>query len=108
MDDGLGIYGIYTPGLLFTKRTYVLPQDLVKSRSSDRDSGLDFSNRSKFDRNIDSSAVDMPVKLQSDAIIITANLAASRFHEIWRWDRCYTAKGPFTQGCDLRATLVRP
>ena len=31
-------------GPLFTKRTDVLPQDLVKSRSS-ADSGLDFSNR---------------------------------------------------------------
>ena len=27
---------------------------------------------------------EMPVKFQSDAIIITSNLVASRLHELWR------------------------
>ena len=56
-------------GPLFAKRTDVLPQV-----SKSRDSRLHFSNR----------AAEMPVKFQSDTIIITSNLAASRLHEIWR------------------------
>ena len=31
----------------------------------------------------DSSAAKVPVKIQSDKIIMTSNLAASRLHEIW-------------------------
>ena len=41
-------------------------------------SGLNFSNRSEI-----CSAVEMPVKFQSDTLIITPNLAASRLREIW-------------------------
>ena len=33
---------------------------------------------------MDSSAAEMPVKFQSDTIIIISNLAASRLHEIWQ------------------------
>ena len=33
-----------------------------------------------------STAADVPVKFQSDAIIYTTNLAASRLHEILQWD----------------------
>ena len=40
----------------------------------------------KFDRHLASSAGEMPVKFQSDAIIITPKHAASRLHEIWQWD----------------------
>ena len=47
-------------GPLFTKQTSVLSQ---VSRST---------------------AVEMPVKFQSDTIIITPNLAASILHEFWR------------------------
>ena len=38
----------------------------------------------KFDWLLGSWAAEMPVKFQSDTIIITSNLAASRLHEIWR------------------------
>ena len=38
----------------------------------------------KFDRYIGSTAAGIPVKFQSDTIIITPNLAASRLREIWR------------------------
>ena len=37
----------------------------------------------KFDRHSDSSAIEMPVKFQSDTIIITSNLVASTLQAIW-------------------------
>ena len=40
----------------------------------------------KFDWHLGGSAAEMLIKFQSDAIIITSNLAASRLHEILRWD----------------------
>ena len=51
---------------LFTKRTGVLPQDLVKSRKPRDLPGVDI------------------VKFKSDMIIVTSNLAASRLDEIRR------------------------
>ena len=39
----------------------------------------------KFDRQLGSGAVKIPVKFQSDTIIITYNLASS-LHEIGRYD----------------------
>ena len=68
----------YTFGFsLKSQRTDALPQDLMKSRSREfRVFTL------KFDRHIGSSAV----KFQSDTIIITSYLAASRLHETWRQD----------------------
>ena len=78
-------------GPLFTKRTDALLQDLVKSAGKPRVSGSDVSIALKFDRHIGSSAAEMPVKFQSDMIIITSNLVASRLHEIWRiWQRTGT------------------
>ena len=38
----------------------------------------------KFDKHIRSSTTDVPVKLQSDTIIKTTNLAAPSFHDILR------------------------
>ena len=68
-------------GPLFTKRTDVLPQDLVKSRTREiRVSTFPISL--KFDRHL--GAVEMLVKFHSDTIIIISNLADSRRHEIWR------------------------
>ena len=52
--------------------------------SKPRDSSLDFPIALKFDRHLDSSTADMPVKFQSDTIIIIPSLAASRRHEILR------------------------
>ena len=63
-----------TSGPLFTKRTDVLPQDLVKSRSLEIWVQT-FPITLKFER---------LVKFQSDMIITTFSLAASRLHEIWR------------------------
>ena len=37
----------------------------------------------EFDMYLGSSAAEIPVKFQSDTIIITSNLAASILHEIW-------------------------
>ena len=56
-------------------RTNVL---LPRKGSKSRDSGLDFSNHSEIWQ-----APEMPVKFQSDTIIITSNLAASRLDGIW-------------------------
>ena len=38
----------------------------------------------KFDRHLGSSAAEAPVKFQSDAIVQTTKLAASRLNKIWR------------------------
>ena len=40
----------------------------------------------RFDRHLDSSAVEMPAKFQNSMIIIAPYLAATRLHEIWRED----------------------
>ena len=69
------------PGPLFIKRT-VLPQDLVKSRSHEIRVQA-FPIALKFDRHINSSAVERLMKFHDDAISIISNLA--RFHGIW-WD----------------------
>ena len=70
-------------GPLFTKRIDVLPRDLVKTRG--RDIRIyTFSMTVKLDKPPGSSAADMPVTFQSDTVIITSNLSASRLHEIWR------------------------
>ena len=45
-----------------------------------------FSIALKFDRQLGSSVTEMPAKIQSDTLIITSNLAASRLHEILRLD----------------------
>ena len=68
----------YYPGLLFTKRTNVLRQDLAKSRGRDS-----VSIAMKFDRHLGSSAVEMPVKFLSGTLIIIFNLATSSLHKIW-------------------------
>ena len=70
-------------GHLFTKRTDILPQDLGKSRGREIQV-YTFPIAPKFDRHICSIATEMPVKFQSDTVIITSNLAASRLHENWR------------------------
>ena len=90
-------------GIYSLKRTDVLPQDVASGHwvSEPRDLGLNFSNRSEIwqaprqQRHRDACQMlagsntvgairRRLVKCQSDMIIITANLAASKFHEIWR------------------------
>ena len=69
------------PWPLFTKPTDVLQQDLVKSRSRDiRVKTLPIAL--KLDRYLGSAAAEMPVKFQSDTIIITPNLTYLRPREI--------------------------
>ena len=72
-------------GPLFTKQTDVLPQDLVTSRSREI-RVYTFTIAVKFERHLASGVAEVPVEFQSDTIIITPNLAASRLHEIWRQD----------------------
>ena len=69
--------GIKFPGPPFTKRTDVLPQDLVKSQS--RKIGCN-SGRIvlKFERHLGSAAAEVPIKIQSDWTGVKPNLAASR------------------------------
>ena len=71
------------PGLIFTKRTGVLPQDLVKSRSREIRC-YDIQISLQFDRQLDRTAAEVPVKIQSGWENINMNLAASRLHEILR------------------------
>ena len=81
---------VVTPGSLFTKRMDVLPQN-----SKPRDSGYTLPIALKFDRHLGSSAAEMPVKFQRDAIIMTSTLADSRLHEIlWQDARLLSLKGP--------------
>ena len=74
--------GYYGP--LFTKRTDVLPQDLVKSLSHEIRVKT-FSIATKFDGHFSSSASEIPVKFQSDTIISTSDIAASSLHELLQW-----------------------
>ena len=71
------------PGPLFTKPTDALPQNLVKSRSREIQV-YNYPIVLTFDKHIGSNSAEMPVKIQSNTIIITSNLAASRLHESWR------------------------
>ena len=59
----------------------------MKSREAvkPRDSCLDFFCNRSYMR-LGNSAAEIPVKFQSDAIIITFYLAASILQGIWRWD----------------------
>ena len=68
---------------LFSKWTDVSPHDLVKSRSREI-RVYTFPIALIFYKHLRSIAAEMPVKFQSDAIIITSNLAASRLHDTWR------------------------
>ena len=61
----------------------VLPQDLEKSQSR-KIRIQTFSNALQFGIHIGSSATEMPIKYQSDTIIIKSNFAFSRLHDIWR------------------------
>ena len=72
-------------GPLFTKRTDVLLQNLVKSRSSEIGC---YSDRValKFGRHLHSAAADVHVNFQSDLESLNLNLAASRLHDILRRD----------------------
>ena len=70
-------------GPLFTKRTNLLPQDRVTSRS--RAIGChDYRIALKFDRHLGSPRAEVPVKIQSDWKGVNPNLAASRLHGILR------------------------
>ena len=60
--------------LFIKKRTDVLPQELVKSRSHERRAKT-FLIALKFDRHIGSSVAEMQIK-KSDTIIVTSNLTA--------------------------------
>ena len=66
---------------IFTKRTDVAPQDLVKfwSRKVRVET---FSIALKFDRLIKSYAAQLPGKIQSGTLIITSNFAGSILHLI--------------------------
>ena len=76
-------WGAWNAEPLFTARTNLSLQDLVTSKSH----GVrccDYRIVPKFDRQLDSAAVDMPVKFQSDMTDLYPNLVASRPHEIWQ------------------------
>ena len=68
---------------LFIKRADVLPQELVKSRSREINI-YTLPIALKFDKHLCSCAAEIPVKFQSDAVLIIFNLALSRLHETLR------------------------
>ena len=61
------------PEPLFTKRTDVLPQDIVKILSR-KIQIQTFQIAVKFDRDLGSSAAEMPVKFQRDTVNIASNI----------------------------------
>ena len=71
--------------LLLTKRRDVLPQDLVKSRRREIECYTD-DIALKFDRHLGSAAVDVSARCQSDWKSLKPSIAASRLHEILRYD----------------------
>ena len=73
----------YETGPPFTKRTGVLPQYLVKSRS--REIGC-YNDRIalKFDMHLGSAATEVPVKYKIYWKSLNPNLVASRLYEILR------------------------
>ena len=88
------------PGPLFTKWADILPQDLVKSRS--RKIGVwTFPIAFKFDRQLASRVVEMPVKFQSDMIIITSNRVSSWLQVICRQDALPLSNTPILWGVAL-------
>ena len=70
-----------TSGTLFSKQWNVLPPNLVKSRSGEIGCGNDCIAL-KFDRQLDSAAVEAHVKFQSDWKTPNSKLAASKFQEM--------------------------
>ena len=75
------ILGLYS----LSRRTDVLPHDLGKSRS--REIGCYNDHIAlNFDRHIGSVAAEVPVKFRSDWKNLNPNRAASRIHEILRYD----------------------
>ena len=80
-------------GPLFTKRTGVLQQDLVKSRS--RKIGyIDARIALYFDWHLGSAAADMPVKLQSDWKSINSNRLQDFKRSCDKTSVCSVNRGP--------------
>ena len=81
MPKHLGTYIITAPEI-FQEQSPRVGRHTARSCevSKPRDSGLHFFHRSEIWR----SPAEMPVKFQSDAIIVSPNLAVSRLHEIGR------------------------
>ena len=73
-----------------TRTPIQYPIRLLISRSREVSKPRDFIENCtislKFDRHLGRSAAEVPVKFQSNAIISSTNLAASRLNEILRWD----------------------
>ena len=63
-----------SPGPLFTKRVDVVPQDLVKIGCFNDRIAL------KFDRHLDSTIAEVPVKFQSNLKRLDPNFTASSIH----------------------------
>ena len=66
-----------------SKRTDVLPSNLVKFRSLDIGCH-NYRIVLKFDRHLGTDAADVPAKFQSDCNNVNSNPATSRLHEILR------------------------
>ena len=70
--QGCGPYRCHCSQRRVANEGWIYGNAEVPQVSKPRDSGLNFSNRSvKFDMYLDNSDAEMPVKFQSDTIIIT-------------------------------------
>ena len=65
----------------FTKRTDVLPQDLVKTRSREV-RVQNFLMKLKFCSNLGNRSANKPVKLQSDTFTMISNFEASKLLDV--------------------------
>ena len=76
---------VYNPIRSLTSSATINEKDLfVRSRKVSKP--LNCRIALKFDRHIDSTAAEVPVKFQSDRTILNTNIAASRLYEILRKD----------------------
>ena len=77
LADAVTQQGLYS---LSGKASY---HKISQSLEAARFGFLTFPVALKFNWQLGSSAAEIPVKFQSDMVIITSNLATSRLHEIW-------------------------
>ena len=82
-NDILGVVSLEVVLNLYSqsgKASYQRPRQVSKPR----DSNLKGSNRSEICKHLGSSAAKIPVKFQSNTMIIKYKLTVSRLREIWQ------------------------
>ena len=71
---------------MYDHTVWIVFDDLFALSENDEIKMINQSIALKFDKHLGSTVAERPVKYQSDTIIITSNLAASRLYVIWWWN----------------------